>query len=264
MKLNCWLLFVCISIGLSGCVLQEEEPKVQEEVHRINKAELHNPKAARINTRLGVTYLQQGDNDRAKMKLLLAQKQDPKSPEVMGAIAYFFERTGEPDDAKRYYLSAILLDPTKGESLNNYGAFLCRQGEFDLAEQHFMLAVKDQRYSSPGEAYENAGLCALKNNKVESAQTYFVKALQKQPQLPNALIELAKISYDRGEIVRSNGYLRRYARVHKPTARSLGLGIRVAQEMGDNATLRKNVALLKDEFPYSKEYKEYVRTGNVA
>ncbi|MHA7841359.1 MAG: type IV pilus biogenesis/stability protein PilW [Gammaproteobacteria bacterium] len=153
----------------------------------------HNPKAAAVNVQLGLAYLKQGDMQRAKRKLLLASKQDGESAIVQDALAYYYEKTGESALAEQHYLAAIQLDPASGDLHNNYGAFLCRQRRFNLAEKEFMQAVADKKYLHTAEAYENAGLCAIDNKQYEDAHYYLEKALQNDPKLIKARMELKRM-----------------------------------------------------------------------
>ena len=148
--------------------------------------------ASKINIQLGIAYLKEGDNLRAKEKLLLAVSQD-KTPQSYGALAYYYEKTGDIDLASQNYQAAIMLNPTAGAGRNNYGAFLCRQGEYQQADEQFMLAVSDKNYINTAGAYENAGLCALLIPDKAKAKQYFEMALQQNPQLTTASNELSKL-----------------------------------------------------------------------
>lgn len=138
-------------------------------------------KTAKINAQLGIAYLERHNLQRAKQKLLLSLEQGPNIPEPWYSMAYFLEATGNKDDASIYYQKAIAVAPIRGDAHNNYGTFLCRSGDYRGSIEHFMLAVKDPTYLDPADAYENAGLCALKIPDKEMAAKYFTRALQEDP-----------------------------------------------------------------------------------
>lgn len=140
-----------------------------------------NPTAANYNVALGLSYLKQNNVEAAKRKLLLALQQAPQDPTALDAMGYFLEQTDEPIQAKKYYLAALKLAPKAGETQNNYAAFLCRQGDYSKALTHFLLATQDKNYLHPAQAYENAGLCALKIPNRTLAKQYFQKALKADP-----------------------------------------------------------------------------------
>jgi type IV pilus assembly protein PilF len=118
--------------------------------------------AATINAKLALAYLANGDVERAKQKILVAQQQAPSDPVIWGATGYFEERTGDASAARIAYQHALQLAPKLGEAHNNYGAFLCRQGEYRAAVDQFLIAVTDPQYLQVAAAYQNASKCAAK------------------------------------------------------------------------------------------------------
>ena len=190
---------------------------------------------AKINVQLGLAYLQQGNRQRAKQKLLLALQQGPDRSDAWYAMAYYLEKTGEPQEARTYYLRATHLAPKDGAVQNNYGTFLCRQKEYRASIQHFLLAVNDKNYLNTAEAYENAGLCALLIPDKVAAEKYFSKSLLQDPRRPSALIELADISYQQGNYQAAKDYLRRFSAVSMATTRSLRLNARVGEKLRGKA-----------------------------
>lgn len=244
---------------LAACASNQKETQSEE----IGSASMtaQNPKAADINLQLGIGYLQQGDIDRAKQKLLLAQQQNPNSPLVWDSLAYFYSKTGDSAKADQYYQKAISLAPSDGKSLNNYGVFLCGQGEYPKAIKYFDRAVKDPAYVTTGQAYENAGLCSEQIPDMQKAKTLFTKALQNDPTLPTANLEMAGIYFNQKQYDKAMFYLDRYKTKGKATAESLWLEIRLANMAGDQNTVASDALLLKNKYPLSKEYKQFKQSG---
>lgn len=214
----------------------------------------YNPAAAPYNVQLAVAYLREGEVDRAKQKLIIAEKQDPKSALVLDAKAYFLEMTGELEQARYYYLKAIQLNPGMGMPLNNYGTFLCRQQRYLDAEKQFLLAIKDNQYLSLGEAYENAGMCAMQQGDASKAERYLGKALQKQPKLSNALLALAQLNYDKSDYNQASIYLQRFNGLGRVEPESLKLAILLADQAKDADSVLTNLAALAKQFPNSPTY----------
>lgn len=247
-------VFLVMMMLLGGCM----KPNADQQATPGKEVRTRNENAAGINVQLGIAYYQQGDMERAKRKLLLAERQDPHSYLVMDAMAYFLEMTGEPQQAEQYYLRGIAVAPGNGSALNNYGGFLCRAHQFKKAEQYFLQAVEDTNYLSPAEVYENAGLCALSAHELRRAELYFIKALQKQPQLANSLLEMGRISYNKQDYFMAKKYLEKFSQHAKPTADSLVLAVRIGQKTNDSEWVASNMAVLKSKFAKSKEYQEYL------
>lgn len=214
--------------------------------------------ASSINVQLGLQYLNQGSISRAKQKLLLAVRQNA-SAQSYGAIAYFYERTSEIDNAQQFYLKAISEAPEAGAGHNNYGAFLCRQGQYQQAEQQFQQAVADPNYLNDAGAYENAGLCALLIPDQAKAVSYFKQALKQNPRRAVALAQLAQIAFQNKQYVQANNYLQRYIKTNNLSPATLLLGVRVAKHLKRSMLMREYGFLLKQRFPDSKEYKQYLR-----
>ena len=170
---------------------------------------------------LGLAYLQQGDMQRAKFKLLLALQQAPKSAATLDAMAYFLETTGQISRAEYYYQQAIQSAPDNGSALNNYGTFLCRIGRYSAGEQQFLAAVKDPDYLNTAEAYENAGLCVLVASNTSKASNYFRLALQQDPRRSSAWLELALLNYDQNNYQQARQYLDHYLQLVTPDDQAL-------------------------------------------
>lgn len=165
--------------------------------------------AAEINVKLGVFYMQKGQMQRAKHKLLLALDQAPDYSAAQSAMGYYLEKVGEIKKAEEYYLKAISLNAESGDVQNNYGTFLCRQGRYKESLKRFILATEDPNYLNSAGAYENAGICALKIPEFKRAEKYFSKALKYDSNLPSALFEVSKLQYREGD------YKKAYSSLHK-------------------------------------------------
>jgi type IV pilus assembly protein PilF len=137
--------------------------------------------AAKIHAKLGLIYLSQGFYPRAKTELLLAMQEDTNHASSWYSMAYYLEKTGDTKAAGHAYQKALQLEPHSGEAKNNYAAFLCREKSYQAAIVLFLAAAKELSYLNPANAYDNAGLCALKMKDNKSAKKYFDLALLHDP-----------------------------------------------------------------------------------
>lgn len=179
------LLFL-VFLNLTSC-LSPQNANLSSNNH-------HNPKASAYNVQLGLAYLHQGNQQRAKQKLLTAVAEDPNSINANDALAYYFECVQNIAEAENYYQRALQLSPQSGAALNNYGAFLCRQKQYIRANDYFMKAASDSTYLNTGLAYENAGLCAVAAKNDTQAKHYFQMALAQDPHLSQSSYELTQIT----------------------------------------------------------------------
>lgn len=218
-------------------------------------------KTAKVNVQLGIAYLERNDVNRAKRKLLTALDQAPNIPETWYSMAYFLESTGNKEQAKKYYLKALALAPDRGDVQNNYGTYLCRSGQYDDAIDHFMLAVKDPEYLDTSDAYENAGLCALKIPDKKLAYQYFETAITQNPSRPVSLIKLAQLDYDRGDYKKSKIKLDQYLAIAPESNISDTLSANIRHKLAQNYSEETgNEEVEVSERPKRVTYKKYLRS----
>lgn len=205
---------------------------------------------AKINVQLGMAYLERHDAQRAKQKFLLALSEAPTLPEAWYSMAYYLEVTGNKASAKEHYLKAISFAPKRGDVQNNYGTFLCRNGDYQNSIKHFLLAVKDTQYIDTADAYENAGLCALKIPNNALAKQYFEQAIKQDPNHPASLLELATLSYQDKQYKAAKDQLDAFLLLSPATPQSQALSEKLAKHINVNkkAELNKKTPHLHNRF----------------
>lgn len=210
-------------------------------------------KLASLNTQLAVEYMRDGDNELALKKLAKAVEADPNYVDAYNAYALVYAQLGETDKAEANFKRAVGIDPSNSSAQNNYGQFLCQRKRYDEGQARFLEAVKNPLYRSPEIAYSNAGTCAMQAQDPVAAEAHFRAALQIDPQLAPALLQMAQLSYDQGNQLGARGYLQRYLAVAPHNARSLWLGIRIENALGDKDAVSSYTMMLKNKFPDSQE-----------
>lgn len=256
------LLAGCITVEPSGGE-KASEPSTNEAAaapESKTKKETNWAEAAKARMTLGLQYLEQGNIARAKTNIDKAVKYKPDLAEVQYGLAYYYQRVNEPKLAEEHYRKALSVSPRDPLAHNIYGAFLCDQGRYEEAEDHFDTAVRAPQYNQQAATLENAGVCALKAGNKASAEQYFIKALGYNPGQGRALLEMGNLAFERGDLVKAQGYLRSYLSASRHTPRSLWLSIRIAHQTGDRDTEASNAMLLTQQFPGSEEAKLYQQT----
>lgn len=210
--------------------------------------------AAYYNVRLGVAYMQQGRLDVALGKLRRALKQDPDLSAAHTAIARLYQRRGNTNRAEKHYRRALRLAPRDPKVQNAYGVFLCRNGRAADSEEHFLKAARDPDYTTAEAAYTNAGLCLLKEDKQNRAEADFRRALQVDPEYGEALWQLARLTFDRGDYLKTRAFLQRFMKQkRRSSAQVLWLAARTELKLGANDEAQKFVSRLVKRFPDSSE-----------
>jgi type IV pilus assembly protein PilF len=213
-------------------------------------------KAARINVQLGATYLDHGNLELANVKLERALQQDPELATAHWTYALLQSRLGRPKLAEKHFRRAIALDPEDSRAHNNYGTFLCNAGRLAEAQAQFDLAVENPLYDQPETALANAGVCALKAQDPEKAETYFRAALDKNPRFVPALAAMARLSFDQGQFEQTQGFLDRFEKIAGHNAGSLLLAVRTEAKLGDRDAASSYAMQLRNKYPESREAAE--------
>jgi type IV pilus assembly protein PilF len=145
------------------------------------------------------------------------------------------------------------VDSKNPYALNAYGSYLCKLGEYQKATPLFQLALDNPLYQTPWVALSNAGYCASKSGDLAAAESYLLKALERNPGYPTALQQMAQVRYDQEKYLSTRAYLERYRELAKPTASLLYLSILTERKLGDANQARSDELLLKSEFPDSEQ-----------
>lgn len=213
----------------------------------------HRQEVAEANLNVAVEYLRRGNYEGALDRLNRARVAEPRNAFVYSVFGLVYQRLGDTDQAEQNFRRSLELDKTSPENLNNYGQFLCQQGRADKAEKLFLKAARDPLYRTPEIALTNAGLCARRNNDVAKATGYFNEALAANPEAGAALLALSDIEFGNENFVEAHKLLARYLKVASHNPRSLWLGIRIADKLGDKDTKASYSLLLRNKYPDSVE-----------
>jgi type IV pilus assembly protein PilF len=211
--------------------------------------------AAALNVQLGFEYLRSGKRADAVAKFERAVEQDGDNAQARYGLALVNEQVGDFKAARRFYQQAMDKAPGDAAISNAYGGFLCRRGEYEEGVKAFMVAARSLTYRTPETAHTNAGICLRKKDPVRAEQ-HLRDALASNPQYPQALFELADLSLERGEPLKSRAFLQRLREEVRPDARTLLLSYRTEKKLGDERASARFADQLRREFPNSPEILE--------
>ena len=254
MKLVRFFTLALTATVLVACATTSDEPVPRGGLDRVSPV-----RAAEVNTRLGIGYLDRGQMELAMEKLQTALDHDSQHVPAHVTLAMIYERIGDERRARQHYRQASRLAPADGGTQNSYAVFLCRQGEFDQAEEHFMRAVRDPFYNTPAVAWANSGACARSAGDLDRAQQHLRQALELDPGFPDALYNLAEVYYQQGEAFRARAFLQRYEAAVEPEPGALLLGYRIESNLGNPSDARRYAGRLEGQFPDSRQMRELRR-----
>ena len=83
----------------------------QSDFQSIQKSRAKNLEIVKINTELGISYMQNRQYDDAEEKLTKAIKKDPRNPDALNAMALQKSRTNQRKLADYYFRKALKYEP---------------------------------------------------------------------------------------------------------------------------------------------------------
>jgi type IV pilus assembly protein PilF len=241
-----------VSVALTACASQaKREERAALEARKENVVVL--------NTQLAAVYMQRKQYEVAGDHIAKALALAPDHPAANNVMAVLQWRMKNYDEATKYFKKTLKLQPKNAEARNNYGAFLCERGEINEGVKEFDIALSDPQYPTPAQANFNAGMCLMKKPAPREAEPYLREALRLDPKIADALLQMARISYDSGRTYSARGFLQRYFEVSEDTPQSLLLAVKVESALGAKDAEASYALRLKGKFPNSPEAKELHR-----
>ena len=213
-------------------------------------------RASEDNVALGLQYMQQGNRDVAMQKIQKAIQQDPDNANAYVAEALLYNAIGDTDRADDAYHVAMRKASDDPQILNNYAVFLCQHGKAKQSLPYFIKAATNPMYSTPDAAYTNAGVCATYVPDAESAEQYFRKALEINQNFPEALFQMAQLTYNQKKYLETRAFIQRYTQVAQPRPEVLLLGVRTERALGNQQGAKDYAKQLIKLFPASPQVQQ--------
>ncbi|MDO3385125.1 type IV pilus biogenesis/stability protein PilW [Gilvimarinus sp. SDUM040013] len=232
---------------LNACISTQEASKYQ-----VDEA-----KALDSHVTLALKYIEGKNRESARHHLRKAMEIDPRSVEANYALAMLYQLEGEMDLADNQFEKTLRLDSSYSRARNNYGAMLFDEGHYEAAFKQFDLAAKDLDYDARPQALVNLGRTALKLGNTKKAESAFEHAARLAPAMAVVKYELAELNFAKGEYKVAKQYLDAYEQIARPAPQTLLLGIKMERVFGNSDREASYALLLKNKYPYSKEYLEY-------
>lgn len=250
-KLLNFLVAVATLVLIAGCV-SDGNNKTNRPIDKVRALNLH--------IQLAQGYIDRGNRESARHHLRKATDLNKNSPEVTETLARLYQLEGEPALAEDAFKKAIKSKKNFTLARNNYGAFLFDVKRYEEALAQFEVAAADLGYVDRASALVNVGRTALLLGKNERAKSALDHASVLDRELADAHIELADINFQGQDYALAKQHLDKYQSLGQVTPRSLLLGIRLERVFGNKDKEASYLLMLKNRYPYSKEYLEYKQT----
>ncbi|AGA32564.1 tfp pilus assembly protein PilF [Thioalkalivibrio nitratireducens DSM 14787] len=239
-----WLLAAGL---LAGCAGLQPQASVDQR------------RAAEINAELGISYLRQNELTQAQRSLDRALQFNPNLALAHLGMASLRERQGALDSAEEHYRRALSLDRRDPYVQTNLGDLLCRQGEVREGLELLERATANPSYSARAVALLNAGKCHARAGDTERAEERMREALRIDPQFPDALYELALLTFEDGRPFQTRAFLSRLEAQGIVTPESLLLCYQSERQLGNAEDARRCADRLKRDFRDSDEAARLLR-----
>ena len=239
--------------ALAGCVAQKGSSEAALKPSSPTGEETADRVRARVHTELASSYFELGNIPVALEEAKEALRSEANYGPAHNVLGLVYSSLKEDRLAEESFRRALQINQFDSDANHNYGQFLCQRKREEEGIGYFLAAVKNPLYQSADRSYTNAGVCARRRGDMPAAENYFQMALKARPSQPQALYNMAEISYTRGDFTSARSYLTRLAKVSAPNAEVLWLGVRVERRLGDRNSEASYAAQLRRSFPDSKE-----------
>lgn len=250
-----WLrvgLLTLVMLILAGCVTTSTSSPQQVDLD----------KAEKTHVQAGLAYLRQDDRESARRHFEKALELNKRSAGAYNGLAYLYWSEQNLERAESFFRKALSLQPDFSRASNNYGSFLYSQMRYEEAEKYFKKVTEDYRYDSRHLALLNLGRTELKLGKSDAALASFRQAIGINRRVAAPYLELAELYFDAKNYPLARQHFDQYSQLAGQTSRSLWLGIRLEQIYGDKDKKASYALALKNLYPDSAEYLEYVKSAN--
>jgi type IV pilus assembly protein PilF len=244
------LLIAGVILVLQACATSSPDPAG----YAPQAADTDAQARARIHAELAAGYLELNNLGVALQEANEALKSDPNFVAAHNVLGLVYMELRDDRAAESSFQRALRISALDSDSNNNYGWFLCQRKREKESIKYFLDALRNPLYQTPEKSWVNAGICARQAGDAVNAEDYFQKALKLRPTQPQALQNLADMSYRRGVLAEAKSYLSRIPRdAISQSAEYLWLALRVERRLGDRNAETSLAFQLQKNFPNSRE-----------
>lgn len=246
----CW---VCVVI--TGCANNlNAASQVTNQADIVTESdEPENRRRARLRLELASGYFEQGQTNVALDEIKQALIADPTFVEAYNLRGLVYMRLNDVPLAEDSFKRALALSPRDAGVAHNYGWFLCQQGRYPESMQLFGRAISNPTYVGQSKSLMTQGICQLRAGQRLEAEQSLTKSYELDAGNPLTGYNLASLLFERGELVRSQFYIRRLNNSELANAETLWLGVKIEQRLNNTEAVQQLAGQLKKRFGQSKQ-----------
>ncbi|WP_456392984.1 SPOR domain-containing protein [Persephonella sp.] len=160
------LFFTAVAVLILGSCAPRQQMPEKEQVQN-----------AMYYYKIGLSYLNSGNNSQALYYLNKAYSIDPNNPEILNALGIAYSNVGEYKKAKEFLLKAIEKDPDRAETYTNLGTILAKEKQYEKALWYFQRAVENPSYMKKDLVFYNMALIYKQMGNLKLYEENLKKAL---------------------------------------------------------------------------------------
>ncbi len=255
-------LSACLALVLlAGCAGNSGAPAASGGRGEIitESDEPDNRKRARIRLELATNYFQQGQTNVALDELKQALVADPTFADAFNLRGLVYMRLNDNALAEESFRRAMALNPRDGDVLHNYAWLLCLQARYNESSALFERAIAAPSYGGQAKSLTMQGICQVRAGRNAEGERSLTQAFELDAGNPVTSYHLANALFLRGDLPRSQFYIRRLNNSDLANAETLWLGIKVERSLGNREAMMQLVGQLKKRFGQSSEAAAYDR-----
>jgi len=207
---------------------------------------------AQTQIELGFSYLQRDLLDTARESFQTAIQVDPNASEAYHGLGLVEAKALNLDLAMGYLRKSVALDGQNIPAVSDYAIMLCREG---AAGKGVAVLQKNVKESSRLRVATRLafGRCYQADNQPDKAIIAYQSVLEDEPDLPQALLSMARLKFERQNYLSASAFLQRYFYTNTISSDALLLAANV-EELLDNPEERDYYTqLLWSRYPRSEQ-----------
>jgi type IV pilus assembly protein PilF len=171
-----WILSFVFIASLLACGASQEKKHAQ----------------AKATRELGEAYMRQGSYTEALKEMLKAEKINPGDHLIQNDLGLIYMSKFRYDLAEKHFKKALAIKPDYAAAKNNLGTVYLAQEDWPAAIKTFQSLEGNLLYATPHYPLSNLGLAYYKLGEYPTAEKYYQKALDLEPNFPIALRGLGR------------------------------------------------------------------------
>ena len=250
-----WASMCWMSVVLAGCATSQyaaSQATYQADIVT-ESDEPDNRRRARLRLELASGYFDQGQTNVALDELKQALVADPTYADAYNLRGLVYMRLNDLTLAEDSFKRALTLVPRDAGAAHNYGWFLCQQGRYAESTQWFGRAISNPTYREQSKSLMTQGLCQVRAGRLPEAEQSLTRSYELDAGNPLTGYNLARLLFERGELVRSQFYTSRLNNSELANAETLWLGVKIEQRLNNSDAVQQLAGQLKKRFGQSKE-----------